>query len=103
LAFQDFRFISRQFKHEVRRKAIGVAFDGAIQRARGDAVKRSQITVQHHALAANQENRLFDLFRSNQRRLGVHAAGEAYWFGPINQGSAAFKIPIWNLKAASRF
>src|SRR5438128_1160194 len=92
-------------KSEVRSLALPppCALNGLVEIAGGDAVKRGQITLQHHALPANQQNRLFDLFRSNQRRLGVHAAGEAYWFGPINQASAAFKIPIWNLNAAPDF
>jgi hypothetical protein len=29
--------------------------------------------------------------------------GEAYWFGPMNQASAAFKIPIWNSKSDPDF
>jgi hypothetical protein len=53
-------------EHKVGREPDEIVPDGFVQVLGLDAVERSQITVQHHPLATNEQDGLFDLFRLNQ-------------------------------------
>ena len=49
-----------ELKHEIGRKAIGIAFDGLHQRAHLYLIQFRQVITQHHLLAANQINPSLD-------------------------------------------
>ena len=52
------RFFTGELKHEIRWKAIRIAFHCFIQVSSVYAVERGQIKIEHHLLAAKMANRL---------------------------------------------
>ena len=85
LEYQTRRLFVGESEHEISGKAVGVALNGFVEVASGDAIERRKVTIQHHPLPANQENRLFDLFGLNQRFLVVH--------GPVHQS-----VSVWTFQ-----
>jgi hypothetical protein len=59
-------------EHEVGGKARPIAQHRLVEVAGGDAIHRGQIAVEHHALAANQQDGLLDLWWRNQFRFVAH-------------------------------
>src|SRR5207247_9371711 len=56
-------FLSRQLKHEVGRKAFPIPRDRLIQGTSLDAIERSEIRIEHHLFATNEEHQLHDILR----------------------------------------
>jgi hypothetical protein len=62
----------RQLKHEVGREAGFIAFNGLVQRFGANAVKGSQIQIQHDFLTPDQQDCPFDSFCRNQAVVFAH-------------------------------
>jgi hypothetical protein len=50
-------------EHEVHREAAGVALDGLVQSAGGDAIDGCQVGIQNHALASHEGDGAGDVGR----------------------------------------
>jgi hypothetical protein len=59
-------------KHEIGGETEQVAPYRLVEIAGADAINRGEIAIQHHALAANQKDGLFDLRWRNQFRFVAH-------------------------------
>jgi len=59
-------------KHEVAGETRQVATHGLVEVAGSDAIHRGEITVEHHALAADQKDGLLNLRRRNGIRFVGH-------------------------------
>jgi hypothetical protein len=59
-------------KHEIGGETGQVSPHRLVEIAGADAIHRGQVTIQHHALAANQKDGVFDLWWRNQFRFVAH-------------------------------
>jgi trehalose-6-phosphatase len=53
-----------KLEHEVGRETLDIALDRAIERLDGYFVERSQLTVEHHLLPAQNQDGVFDVLRN---------------------------------------
>jgi hypothetical protein len=60
LEFQVSKLLNRKLKHEVRRKAIGVAFYGLIEISGAYAVQIGEIGIEQHLFTAQKSDCLRD-------------------------------------------
>src|SRR5213076_3367643 len=56
-------FLSRQLKHEVGREAFPIPRNRLIQGTSLHAIERSEIRIEHHLFATNEEHQLHDMLR----------------------------------------
>ena len=64
MAPQKADLVVGKLEHEVGRETLDIALDRAIERLDGYFVERSQLTVEHHLLPAQNQDGVFDVLRN---------------------------------------
>jgi hypothetical protein len=87
LECQKPEFRPGELKHEIRGKALKVAFDGLVQVKGFNVIEFGEIAINHHPLAANQKDPLFN-------QLGGQKLLSGFGFGPASHSGFQIQMKL---------